>query len=73
MRGWAPWNSIAAPAVMAGSSVLLILWALTLAPQRADANPVYAWRTGEGCPTCHTFPPVLNDNGKKFKTNGYKF
>ena len=73
MRGWAPWNSIAAPAVMAGSLVLLILWALTLAPQRADANPVYAWRTSEGCPTCHIFPPALNDTGKKFKANGYKF
>ena len=73
MRGWAPWNSIAAPAVMAGSLVLLILWALTLAPQRADAVPSYALRTGEGCPTCHIFPPFLNDTGKKFKANGYKF
>jgi hypothetical protein len=73
MRGWAPWYSIAAPAVMACSLVLLILWALTLAPQRADANPFYGLRTGEGCPTCHTFPPVLNATGKKFQANGYKF
>jgi hypothetical protein len=73
MRGWAAWNSIAAPAVMAGSLVLLILWALTLAPQSADANPVYAFRTGQGCTTCHAFPPpALNDAGKRFKANGYK-
>jgi hypothetical protein len=73
MQGWAPWNSIAVAAVMAGSLVLLILGALMLAPKRADANPIYAWRTGEGCWTCHTIAPALNDTGKKFKANGYKF
>ena len=56
MRGWAPWNSIAAPAVMAASLVLLILWALTLAPQRADANPSLRMADRRGLPDLPHLP-----------------
>jgi hypothetical protein len=58
--------------LLAGTVALLILGALTLAPQ-ARANQAMAKQTGKGCPTCHTAPPALNDTGKKFKANGNKF
>jgi hypothetical protein len=58
--------------VLAGTVALLILGALTLAPDKAQANPTFAQQTGKGCPTCHTTPPNLNGTGKKFKANGNK-
>jgi hypothetical protein len=39
----------------------------------AQATPVFAQRTGKGCPVCHSAPPNLNGTGKKFKANGYKW
>jgi hypothetical protein len=59
--------------VLAGAVALVILGALALAPNKAQASPTFAQQTGKGCPTCHTAPPALNGTGKKFKANGNKF
>jgi hypothetical protein len=56
--------------LLAGTVALVILGAAALAPQKADANPAMAQKTGKGCPTCHTAPPALNGTGKKYKETG---
>jgi hypothetical protein len=55
---------------LAGMAAFLILGALMFTSQKVDATPVFAQKTGKGCPTCHTNPPVLNGTGKKYKQTG---
>jgi cytochrome c553 len=45
---------------------------VTLTPRQAAAKPEYAAQTGKACTFCHTAPPALNDQGKKFQANGHK-
>jgi hypothetical protein len=51
-------------ALLANASILL--------SRPAEANQAFSQQTGKGCPFCHTAPPALNSNGKKFKANGNK-
>ncbi len=60
-----------AGAVLAATLSLSALM-LTVAPRHAAANPGFAQQTGKACTFCHSAPPVLNDQGKKFKANGNK-
>lgn len=64
--------TIASVTLVSGATALLLVAALTFAPQEAQANPKFAQQTGKACTFCHTAPPALNDSGKKFKANGNK-
>lgn len=48
--------------------VLLSVWALP-----AQAIPAFARENQLACSVCHTAWPALNDYGRKFKENGYRF
>lgn len=41
--------------------------------QEAAALPAFARSEGVSCSTCHTAWPQLNDKGRKYKENGYRF
>jgi hypothetical protein len=59
--------------VAAGTAIAaLVAGTMVLAPKKAEANPGYASATGKPCTFCHTAPPNLNANGKKFQANGHK-
>ena len=55
---------------LAAVSALLVLGALMATPQKADANPGIASKTGKACTACHTTPPKLNAAGQKYKQTG---
>ena len=57
---------------MAAIGGLLVAAALTLGSREAAAKPEFAQQTGKPCGFCHSQPPALNDQGKKFKANGFK-
>ncbi len=60
-------------AAAGAAAVVLIAGALTtLGSREAAATPKYTQETGKACNFCHTKPPELNDQGKKFKANGHK-
>lgn len=50
----------------------LLLSAL-LPVAEADAIPAFARRNDLACSTCHAAWPLLNETGRKFKENGFKF
>jgi cytochrome c553 len=50
----------------------LLAAAMTVAPHAAKATPQFTQQTGKACVFCHSKPPELNDQGKKFKANGNK-
>ncbi len=53
--------------------VLLSAFALLfLIPTPGHAIPAFARKYGVKCYTCHTIPPVLNQNGYMFKRLGYR-
>ncbi len=58
--------------MLSGAAALLIAGTITLAPQKAQASAAFASQTGKACNYCHTAPPALNANGKKFKAKGNK-
>jgi hypothetical protein len=58
--------------VLSGAAALLFAGMLTFAPEKAQASAAFAQQTGKACNFCHTAPPALNDQGKKFKANGNK-
>lgn len=60
--------------VLAGTAmgVLVVAGAVTIAPQKAEASAAFSQQTGKACNYCHTAPPALNGNGKKFKAKGNK-
>jgi hypothetical protein len=62
--------SIMAAAACAAGVVLL---AASLTTSReAAASMKYTQSTGKPCNFCHTTPPELNDQGKKFLADGHK-
>ncbi len=55
------------------AAVALIAGALTtIGSRQAAATPKFTQDTGKACNFCHSKPPELNDQGKKFKANGNK-
>ncbi len=65
-------KKIVTATILSGAAALLVAGALTLAPEKAQASATFAQQTGKPCAFCHTAPPALNDQGKKFKANGNK-
>jgi hypothetical protein len=61
--------------ILLSASLLLLgalVWTLVSAPQ-AKAIPAFARKYQTSCTTCHSDFPQLNDFGKAFKKNGFKF
>ncbi len=59
--------------LLAGAAVVALTLASLLAvPREAKATAQFAQQTGKPCGFCHSKPPALNAQGKKFKTNGHK-
>lgn len=59
-------------AVIATGFATLLAGTITLNSRPAEANPRFTQQTGKPCGFCHTQPPSLNGNGKKFKEKGHK-
>ena len=60
-------------AAAGAAAVLLIAGTLTtIGSREAAASPKNTQETGKPCNFCHSKPPELNDQGKKFKANGNK-
>lgn len=60
--------------MLAAFAVATLVFAsmLTVAPQQAKATPQFSQQTGKQCGFCHSKPPALNAQGKKFKAKGNK-
>jgi hypothetical protein len=52
--------------------LLILLAALLLLPERADAIPAFARKHGFNCNMCHTAYPKLNDFGQRVRADGYQ-
>ena len=55
-----------------GAVAVALASVIAFAPREAKANPGFAQATGKPCGFCHSKPPELNAQGKKFKANGNK-
>ena len=64
--------AVASAGIVMMATLLILSGTFMLTSRQAQANPKYAQETGKGCPFCHSAPPALNDNGKKFQANGHK-
>lgn len=51
----------------------LMLFIAILLPSAAEAFPSFARQVGRDCGYCHTAFPKLNDTGRTFLFNGYRF
>lgn len=58
-------------AAAAGLAVIVVVAGLATT-QQASASMKFTQETGKPCTFCHVAPPELNDQGKKFKANGFK-
>jgi len=63
---------LTAVGVVAAAAAVVSIGAFTLESREAQATPKFTQETGKACTFCHTAPPTLNDQGKKFKANGNK-
>lgn len=64
------------PQVSWGTVILSIAvsgWLAIMAPEKAEAIPAFSRQTGKPCSTCHSVVPKLNQVGKNFRTNGFRF
>lgn len=52
---------------------LMLLVIAVLLPSAADAFPSFARQVGRDCGYCHTAFPKLNDTGRTYLFNGYRF
>lgn len=53
--------------------MLMLLVIAVLLPSAAEAFPSFARQVGRDCGYCHTAFPKLNDTGRTFLFNGYRF
>ncbi len=53
--------------------ILVFFLLLLLVPATAEAVPFFARRIGRDCTYCHTLVPKLNETGRIFRANGYRF
>lgn len=51
---------------------LLIICSIVSATIPADALPLFARKYNTTCFTCHVSPPLLNDFGERFRSNGFE-
>src|ERR1035441_2335826 len=56
-----------------GLKVVVILIAVQTSAPRLMAIPAFARKYHTSCSTCHSNWPELNDFGRAFKINGFKF
>lgn len=56
-----------------GIVVVAILFAIQSSAPRVSAIPAFARKYHTACSTCHSNWPELNDFGRAFKINGFKF
>ena len=66
-------NRIIRVFLIKGLAALGILIAIQAAAPRAMAIPAFARKYHTACATCHNNWPELNDFGRAFKINGFKF
>jgi hypothetical protein len=59
-------------ALAAGIAASALL-AVAIVPQRAQAFPAFARKTGMSCSACHVGWPIFNQEGQNFRDNGYQF
>jgi hypothetical protein len=64
--------SLVSVAAAAAAVVLVAGLAMTMSTREAAASAKYTQATGKPCTFCHTAPPALNPQGKKFQANGHK-
>jgi len=57
----------------AQTAALVLFAVLILAPADAGALPMFARRIGRNCTFCHSVFPKLNETGRTFRSNGYRF
>jgi len=62
----------ASSTVALASAALILAGTLLLSSPRAEATASDTQRTGKPCGFCHSRPPALNAQGKKYKANGRK-
>ena len=56
------------------SSLLVVLVLIVVIyPQEANAIPAFARKNTMTCSSCHSAWPMLNDVGRSYKENGYRF
>lgn len=51
----------------------IVLFSLLCYITNANAIPVFARKYEIACQVCHIAPPILNNNGRAFRLNGYRF
>ncbi len=51
----------------------LFFFLAALPPHEAGAAPFFARQVGRNCSYCHTLVPKLNEKGRTFLVNGYRF
>jgi len=61
------------PLAAAAVFFLLVSAVLLLIPEDAGAMPFFARRIGRDCSYCHRALPRLNETGRIFRANGYRF
>ncbi|MFQ5466204.1 MAG: hypothetical protein ACE5EI_09780 [Thermodesulfobacteriota bacterium] len=62
-------------AVVTTAAALALIGAsfLVLLPGSARAMPFFSRQVGRGCGYCHVLVPRLNDRGRTFRANGFRF
>ncbi|MBI5810438.1 MAG: hypothetical protein HZB21_04530, partial [Deltaproteobacteria bacterium] len=58
---------------MRTSAAFSFLFLTFLLPEAASALPLFARQVGRNCTYCHTIIPKLNETGRIYKSNGYRF
>ena len=57
---------------ISGLFVILVL-IVGMFPKDSDAIPAFARKNNIACSSCHTAWPMLNNAGRRYKENGYRF
>lgn len=53
-------------------AIVVVGWSIVL-PVESEAMPFFARQIGRDCTFCHTAFPKLNETGRIFRSNGYRF
>ena len=72
-RGKTGWGAGRAAVTTAAALALIGASLLVLLPASARAMPFFSRQVGRGCGYCHVLVPRLNDRGRTFRANGFRF
>lgn len=50
-----------------------VIFAAILPPSDSEAYPFFSRKVGRDCTYCHTVFPMLNETGRVYRSNGYRF